>query len=108
MFRAGSRIALAASVIVAAGALAVGISVGGSGPAHGRGPLAASMSSLPQSTVVAGFTNWAYVTQRGSSETVRQRDLVTRSVLVDVAPGLASTLGVRLQDLQWEVYGKGG
>jgi hypothetical protein len=33
---------------------------------------------------------------------------VTRSALIDVAPGLASALGLRLRDLQWEVYGQGG
>lgn len=108
MFRAGSRIALAASVVVAAAAVGVGLSAGGSGPVHGRGPLAAAMSSLPQSTTVAGFTDWAYVRQRGSLDTARERDLVTRSALIDVVPGLASALGVRLRDLQWEVYGQGG
>lgn len=108
MFRAGRRTALAASVIVAVVAVAVGISIGGSGPAHGRGPLAAAMSSLPQSTTVAGFTDWSYVTRSGSLNTARERDLVTRSALIDVAPGLASALGLRLRDLQWEVYGQGG
>lgn len=107
MFRAGTRIALAASVVVVAAAVAVGISAGGSGPAHGRGPLAAAMSSMPQSTTVAGFTDWSYVTRHGSLDTARERDLVTRSVLIDVAPGLASATGVRLRDLQWEVYGQG-
>jgi hypothetical protein len=108
MFRAGRRTALAASVVVAAAAIAVGISVGRSGPAHGRGPLAAAMSSLPQSTTVAGFTDWSYVARRGSLNAARERDLVTRSALIDVAPGLASALGLRLRDLQWEVYGQGG
>jgi len=107
MFRAGSRIALAASVVIAAAAVAVGVSAGGSGPVHGRGPLAAAMSSLPQSTTVAGFTDWAYATQRGSLDTARERDLVTRSALIDEASGLASVLGVRLRDLRWEVYGQG-
>jgi hypothetical protein len=108
MFRAGRRTALAASVVVASAAVAVGISVGGSAPAHGRGPLAAAMSSLPQSTTVAGFTDWSYVTRTGSLNTARERDLVTRSALIDVAPGLASALGLRLRDLRWEVYGQGG
>lgn len=108
MFRAGSRIALAVAVVVAAAAVALGISVGGSGPAHGRGPLAAAMSSLPQSTTVSGFTDWAYITRHGSLDTARERDLVTRSALIDVVPGLASALGVRLRDLKWEVYGQGG
>lgn len=108
MFRAGSRIALAASVVVAGAALTVGIVVGGSGPAHGRGPLAAAMSSLPESTVVAGFTDWSYVAEHRSLNDARERDLVTRSALIDVAPGMAAVLGVRLRDLQWEVYGIGG
>ena len=108
MFRAGSRVALAASVVVAAAAIGVGISVGGSGPAHGRGPLAAAMSSLPQSTAVAGFTDWGYITQHRSLNVARERDLITRSALIDVAPGLAAVLGVRLGDLRWEVYGQGG
>jgi hypothetical protein len=108
MFRAGTRIALAASVVAAAAAVAAGFSVGGSGPAHGRGSLAAAMSSLPQSTTVAGFTDWAYVTRRGSLDTARERDLVTRSALIDEASGLSSALGVRLGDLRWEVYGQGG
>jgi hypothetical protein len=108
MFRAGSRIALAASIVAAGAALAVGFSVGGSGPAHGRGPLAAAMSSLPESTVVAGFTDWSYVTEHRPLNMARQRDLVTRSALIDVAPGMATVLGVRLRDLQWEVYGLGG
>lgn len=108
MFRAGTGIAMAASVIVSAAAVAVGVSAGASGPAHGRGPLAAAMSSLPQSTTVAGFTDWAYVTQeRGSLYVAEERDLVTRSALIDVAPGLASALGVRLRDLRWETYGQG-
>jgi len=108
MFRAGTRIALAASVVAGAAAVALGISVGGSGPAHGRGSLAAAMSSLPQSTTVAGFTDWAYVTRRGSLDTARERDLVTRSALIDDTPGLAAALGLRLHDLEWEVYGQGG
>jgi hypothetical protein len=108
MFRAGSRIALAASVVVAAAAIGVGMAAGGSGPGHGRGSLAAAMSSLPQSTVVAGFTDWAYVTEHRSLNVARERDLITRSAVVDVAPGLAARLGVRLQDLQWEVYAQGG
>jgi hypothetical protein len=108
MFRAGMRAAPAAAVVIAAAVVAVGISFGGSGPAHGRGPLAAAMSSLPQSTTVAGFTDWAYVSRRGSLDTARELDLVTRSALIDVAPGLASALGLRLRDLQWEVYGQGG
>jgi len=107
MFRAGTRIALAASVVVAAVAVAVGVSVGGSGPAHGRGPLAAALSTLPASTTVAGFTDWTYVTERGSLNVAQERDLVTRSALIDVAPGLARVLGLRLRDLRWEVYGQG-
>lgn len=107
MFRAGTRIAVAAAVVASA-AVAVGVSAGGSAPAHGRGPLAAAMSSLPQSTTVAGFTDWAYVAQRnGSLYDAAERDLVTRSALIDVAPGLASALGVRLRDLRWETYGQG-
>ena len=108
MFRAGTGIVVAASVIVSAAAIAAGVSAGGSGPAHGRGPLAAAMGSLPRSTTVAGFTDWAYVTQeRGSRYVAEERDLVTRSALIDVTPGLASALGVRLRDLQWETYGQG-
>jgi len=107
MFRAGTRVALAASLVIGVAAVVVGISVGGSGPSHGRGPLAAAMSSMPQSTTVAGFTDWSYVARRGSLDTARERDLVTRSVLIDVAPGLASAIGVRLRDLRWEVYGQG-
>src|SRR5690242_10955584 len=108
MFRAGSRIALAASVVVAAAARAVGMSGGGSGPGRGRGALAAGVSSLPKSTVVAGFTDWSYVTEHRSLNDARERDLITRSALIDVAPGVATVLGVRLRDLQWEVYGLGG
>ncbi|HKY58561.1 MAG TPA: hypothetical protein VJL80_11010 [Aeromicrobium sp.] len=107
MFRAGTRSALVASVVVAAAAVGVGVSVGGSAPAHGRGPLAAAMSSLPQSTTVAGFTDWSYVTQHRSLDMARERDLVTRSALIDVAPGLAAVLGVRLRDVRWEAYAKG-
>ena len=108
MLRGGTRIAIAASMVVAAAALAVGFSAGDSGPAHGRGPLAGAMSSLPASTTVAGFTDWAHVTDRGSLTAARQRDLVTRSALIDVAPGLTAVLGVRLRDLEWEAYGQGG
>jgi len=108
MFRAGTRIAVAASVIVATAAVVVGVSAGGSGPAHGRGSLAAAMSTLPQSTTVAGFTDWAYVTRQGSLYAAEERDLVTRSALIDVAPGLARVLGLRLRDLRWETYGQGG
>ena len=107
MFRAGTRIALAASVVVATAAVAVAVRSGGSGPVHGRGSLAAAMSSLPQSTTVAGFTDWAHVSKYRSLDVARERDLVTRSALIDVAPGLASALGVRLRDLQWEVYAQG-
>lgn len=108
MFRAGTRMGLAAAAVVVAGAVAVGVAVGGSGSAHGRGPLAAAMSSLPASTTIAGFTDWAYVAQHHSLNAARERDLVTRSALVDEAPGLTKALGVRLRDLQWEVYGQGG
>ncbi len=108
MFRAGSRRALAVAAVVAAGAVGVGVSLGASGPAHGRGPLAAAVSSLPASTTVAGFTDWDHVSQVGSLTTARERDLVTRSALVDIAPGMTDVLGVRLRDLDWEVYGQGG
>ena len=107
MFRAGARTGLAASVVVAAASLVLGVLAGGSGPALGRGPLAAAMSSLPESSTVAGFTDWSYVTQHRSLSDARERDLVTRSALIDDAPGLATALGVRLRDLQWEVYGQG-
>lgn len=106
MFRAGTRIALAACVVATA-AVAGGVTYGGSGPVHGRGPLAGAVSVLPQSTTIAGFTDWSYVTRRGSLNTARERDLVTWSALIDVAPGLASTLGVRLRDVRWEIYAKG-
>lgn len=65
------------------------------------------MSSLPESTHVAGFTDWRYVAQQGPLSRARDRDLVTRSALVDVAPGLAAALGVRLRDIRWEAYGQG-
>lgn len=108
MFRAGRRIALLASVVVVAAAVGAGISAGGSGRAHGRGSLAAAMGSLPRSTTVASFTDWASITQRRSLAAAAERDLVTRSVLVEVAPGFTRALGVRLRDLQWEAYGQGG
>ena len=108
MFRAGTRTAMASSVLLAAAAIGVGVLTGGSGPAHGRGALAGAMSSLPESTNVAGFTDWAQVARAGSLTRARERDLVTRSVLIDVAPQLKSTLGIGLGDLQWEVYGQGG
>ena len=108
MFRAGTRTALVGSVVVAAAAIGVGVSVGGSAPTHGRGPLAAAMSSLPRSTTIAGFTDWSHVAQRGSLYVAGERDLVTRSALIDEAPGMADVLGVRLRDLRWEAYGLGG
>ena len=108
MFRAGTRMALAASVVVAAAAVGAGVSAGGSPPAQGRGPLAAAMSSLPESTTIAGFTDWSYVAKRGSLYVAGERDLVTRSALTDEASGMAAALGVRLRDLRWEVYGQGG
>lgn len=107
MVRGGTRMAVAASIVVAAAAVGVGISAGASGPAHGRGALAGAMSSLPDSTYVAGFTDWAHVRRLGSLSVARERDLVTRSALVDVAPGLERALGVALRDLRWEVYGQG-
>jgi hypothetical protein len=108
VFRGGIRIAVAASVVAAAAAVAIGFSGGASGPAYGRGPLAGAMSSLPESTTVAGFTDWAHVRRLGSLSAARERDLVTRSALIDVAPDLESTLGLGLRDLRWEVYGQGG
>lgn len=108
MFRPGSRSAAVVSVIIAAAAVAVGAFAGGSGPAHGRGPLAAAMSSMPESTLVAGFTDWRHVMRQGSLTQARERDLVTRSALIDVAPGLAVALGVKLRNIEWEAYGQGG
>ena len=108
MFRGVTRVAVAASIVVAAAVVAIGFSAGASGPAHGRGPLAGAMSSLPDSTYVAGFTDWAHVRRLGSLSVARERDLVTRSALIDVGPGLKSTLGLGLRDLRWEVYAQGG
>ena len=108
MFRGATRIVVAVSIVIAAAAVATGFSAGVSGPASGRGPLAGAMSSLPDSTNVAGFTDWAHVRSLGSLAAARERDLVTRSALIDVAPGLESTLGLGLRDLRWEVYAQGG
>jgi hypothetical protein len=108
MFRGATRTVVAASIVVAAAAVGIGFSAGASGPAHGRGPLPGAMSSLPDSTYVAGFTDWAHVRRLGSLTAARDRDLVTRSALIDVAPGLESTLGLGLRDLRWEVYAQGG
>jgi hypothetical protein len=106
MFGAGSRMALAASVVAVAAALDAGVGLGGSGPVHGRGPLAAAVSTLPRSTTVVSFTDWQHISDRYDAREAMQRDLATRSVIIDDPAGLRRWLGVRLSDVSWEVYGQ--
>src|SRR5689334_21343985 len=81
LFGGGARLALA-GVVVAAAAVA-GVAAGGSGPVHGRGPLAGAVSVLPASTVNANFTYWEPILRSHTVAEARERDLVTRSVIID-------------------------
>jgi hypothetical protein len=106
MFGVGPRMALAASVVVTAAALGVGVAAGGSAPAEGRGPLAAAVASLPRSTTVASFTDWERVIDHYDLREAMERDLVTRSVIIDDHAGLDRWLGVDVPDVAWEVFGQ--
>jgi hypothetical protein len=101
-----SRTAVAASVVVIGVAVVLGFVAGASAPASGRGPLAAAVATLPSSTTVAGFTDWQHIVDHYGLDAAMDRDLVTRSVLVDDYEGLSKTLGVRLGDVSWEIFGQ--
>lgn len=106
MFRGGPRLALAAGVAAAAAGL--GVAAGGSGPVHGRGPLSGAVSALPASTVNANFTHWDSILRSHTVAEARERDLVTRSAIIDSSSDLEAGLGIRLRDVVWEAYGQGG
>ncbi|MFL6089433.1 MAG: hypothetical protein ACJ71Z_04765 [Aeromicrobium sp.] len=101
-----ARPAFVAAVVAIAAALGIGIGLGGSAPAHGRGGLGAAAASLPKSTTVLGFTDWQHIVDRYDLSEASQRDLVTRSVLVDDPSGVKRWLGVGLHAVAWEAYGQ--
>jgi hypothetical protein len=101
-----ARTAFAASAVAIAAALGVAVGAGGSAPAHGRGGLAAAVATQPSTTTVVGFTEWQHIANRYDVREAKQRDLVTRSVIADDAPGLKRRLGVGVRDIAWEAFGQ--
>ncbi len=103
MFRARAL----AAVIAVVAAATLGYFLGGSAPVGGRTPLAAAVASVPADVTVLGFTDWGPILDRYTVDEALDRDLSTRSALVDAdLDQIRSVLGWRLQDLAWEAYAK--
>src|SRR5580765_6957714 len=97
-----SRVALAAAVVTAALAVVAAAWVGGSAPVSARPPLAAALAVVPESATTVGFTHWEAALHGRSLAATRQRDLATRSVIMDLPSDITSPLGVTAKDLEWE------
>lgn len=99
------RVRAAAAVTVVSVAALLGYFFGGSAPAGGRAPLAVAVAGVPADVSVLGFTQWEKVLARYSVPEALDRDLSTRSVLIDSdLAEIRSVLGWRLRDVAWELY----
>lgn len=107
MSAARSPVTAVAAAAVTLCAVVAGVVAGGGAPATGRAPLAAAVSTMPRTMTVVGFTDWRRVTDHYTLSKARERDLVTRSALIDEASEVRRLFGWRLGDVRWEIYGRG-
>lgn len=109
-----------APLLVIGAALAGGYWVSGRA-GDSRSSLTSALDSLPDDTLVAGFTNWSNIREQldlgdASSaagravlnDDVSLRDLSTRSVIGRSVEEMHQSFGWSVADLDWEVYGQAG
>ncbi|MCD9196657.1 hypothetical protein [Aeromicrobium wangtongii] len=103
-------------------AIAVAVAIGTWASARQPDPrssLTSALDSLPEATLVAGFTDWAAIRSDldlGSASTGAARtklaergvlrDLTTRSVLGGLIADMHAAYGWSAADLEWETYGQ--